>query len=87
MLALKQGTRVHHDALERKMAPLLGTVSIHTYTALLQKLFGFYKPLEERIAALPGWHNLPVVDLGRRQKVPLLTRDLLCLKVTKSKLS
>ena len=86
MLSLRQGTRIHHDSLERKMAPLLGTVSIQTYTALLQKLFGFYKPLEERIAALPGWHNLPV-DLGRRQKAPLLARDLLWLKVTQPQLS
>jgi heme oxygenase len=86
LLALRQGIRIHHDALERKMSPLLGTVSIHTYTALLQKLFGYYKPLEERIAALPGWHNLPV-DLGRRQKAPLLARDLLWLKVTQPQLS
>ena len=68
------------------MAPLLGTISIQTYTALLQRLFGFYKPLEERIAVLPGWHNLPV-DLGRRQKTPLLARDLLWLKVTQPQLS
>src|SRR5918992_4898305 len=86
LLALKQGTRTYHDALERKMAPLLGTVSIHTYIALLQKLFSFYKPLEERIAALPGWHNLPV-ELERRQKAPLLARDLLWLKVTQPQLS
>ena len=68
------------------MAPLLGTLSIHTYTDLLQKLFGFYKPLEERIVALPGWHNLPV-ELERRQKAPLLARDLLWLKVTQPQLS
>ena len=68
------------------MAPLLDTLSIHTYTDLLQKLFGFYKPLEERIAALPAWHNLPV-DLARRQKAPLLARDLLWLKVTQPQLS
>jgi heme oxygenase len=86
LLALKQGTRAYHDALERKMAPLLNTLSIHTYTDLLQKLFGFYKPLEERIAALPAWHNLPV-DLERRQKAPLLARDLLWLKVTQLQLS
>ena len=86
MLTLKQGTRIYHDALERKMAPLLSTLSIHTYTALVQKLFGFYKPLEERIAALPGWHNLPI-DLCRRQKAPLLARDLLWLKVTQPQLS
>jgi heme oxygenase len=86
LLALKQGTRIYHDALERKMVPLLGTLSIHTYTDLLQKLFGFYKPLEERIAALPGWHNLPV-ELERRQKAPLLARDLLWLKVTQPQLS
>jgi heme oxygenase len=86
LLTLKQGTRIYHDALESKMAPLLDTTSIHTYIALLQKLFGFYKPLEERIAVLPGWHNLPV-DLGRRQKAPLLARDLLWLKVTQPQLS
>jgi heme oxygenase len=86
LLTLKQGTRIYHDALERKMAPLLSTLSIHTYTALVQKLFGFYKPLEERIAALPGWHNLPI-DLCRRQKAPLLARDLLWLKVTQPQLS
>ena len=86
LLTLKQGTRIYHDALERKMAPLLGTISIHTYIVLLQKLFGFYKPLEERIAMLPGWHNLPV-DLGRRQKAPLLARDLIWLKVTQPQLS
>ena len=68
------------------MAPLLSTLSIHTYTALVQKLFGFYKPLEERIAALPGWHNLPI-DLCQRQKAPLLARDLLWLKVTQPQLS
>jgi len=68
------------------MAPLLGTLSIHTYTGLLQKLFGFYKPLEERIAALPGWHDLPG-ELERRQKAPLLARDLLWLKVTQPQLS
>jgi heme oxygenase (biliverdin-IX-beta and delta-forming) len=86
LLALKQGTRIYHDALERKMAPLLGTLSIQTYTTLLQKLFGYYKPLEERISALPSWHNLPV-DLGRRQKAPLLARDLLWLKVAQPQLS
>ncbi len=86
MLALKQGTRIHHDALERKMAPLLGTISILTYMALLQKLFGFYKPLEERIAALSDRHKLPV-DLGRRQKAPLLARDLLWLKLSQPQLS
>jgi len=86
LLALKQGTRICHDALERKMAPLLGTISIPTYIVLLQKLFGFYKPLEKRIAALPDWHNLPV-DLERRQKAPLLARDLLWLKGTQPQLS
>ena len=86
MLALKQGTRVYHDTLECKMAPLLSTLSIRTYTDLLKKLFGFYKPLEERIAALPDRHNLPV-DLDRRQKAPLLMRDLLWLKVTQPQLS
>lgn len=86
LLALKQGTRIYHDALERKMTPLLGTLSIHTYINLLQKLFGFYKPLEERIAALPAWHSVSV-DLERRQKAPLLARDLLWLKVSPSQLS
>ena len=86
LLALKQGTRIYHDALEGKMAPLLGNLSVHTYRALLQKLFGFYKPLEERIATLPALHNLPV-DLGRRQKAPLLARDLLWLQVTQPQLS
>jgi heme oxygenase len=86
LLALKQGTRIYHDALERKMAPLLGTISTPIYIALLQKLFGFYKPLEKRIAALPGWHNLPV-DLERRRKAPLLARDLLWLEMTQRQLS
>ena len=86
LLTLKQETRIYHDALEGKMAPLLGILSIHSYTALLQKLFGFYKPLEERIAQLPGWHDLPV-DLDRRQKAPLLARDLLWLNVTQPQLS
>ncbi len=86
MLALKQGTRAYHDALEGKMAPLLDTLSIHTYTDLLQKLFGFYKPLEERIAALPASQDLPV-DLERRQKAPLLAKDLLWLKMTQPQLS
>ena len=68
------------------MAPLLDTLSIHTYTDVLQKLFGFYKPLEERIAALPASQDLPV-DLERRQKAPLLAKDLLWLKVTQPQLS
>lgn len=82
LLALREETRIHHDALEGKLAPsLLGTISTGGYTTLLWRLFGFYQPIEEKIFGVPDINTLPV-GIERRRKSPLLARDLLHLGIT-----
>jgi heme oxygenase len=73
--ALKRATQAHHDALEHRMAPLLGPISFDDYGSLLKRLLGFYGPLEERILALSVCQAIPL-DVGRRAKAHLLARDL-----------
>ncbi len=87
VLKLKQGTKTYHDALERRLAPLLiGAVSTRVYTILLRRLVGFYEPIEERVLEAGGLRALPI-DVDRRRKAPLLARDLLHLGITQPELA
>lgn len=71
---LRHETRSSHDRLERhpRLAPLTtDTLTRETYAALLERLLGFYEPLEEAL----GCHA-ERLGLGDRWKVDLLVRDL-----------
>lgn len=52
-------------------------LSLEQYQAVLQRLYGFYQPMEDRLNVL-AWSE-PVFDPGARQKTPLLVRDLQAL--------
>lgn len=86
MLVLKSQTSAYHEAIERQMGLLLGAVTQQEYGKLLQRLLGYYLPLEARILALPEWRStLPEVKI--RQKSHLLITDLEHLRVSAEKCS
>ena len=71
---LRHETRSLHDQLERhpRLAPLTtDALSREAYGELLERLLGFYEPLEARLAT----QEAPVA-LADRWKTPLLVRDL-----------
>jgi heme oxygenase len=78
MLALREGTRAQHERLESNLDLLDGGVGLEAYRALLERFYGFYLPLEDRLALLVDWSGL-AYDYDDRRKVPLLERDLSAL--------
>ncbi len=80
LATLKQATWPHHQRLEQKLALLDPGFSRADYLRLMKALWGYYRPLEARLANLPelrAW--LP--DFGRRLKSRLLEADLRALGV------
>ncbi len=81
---LKAETKLYHDRLEHERYTRRLTqddLRIEEYILVLQKFFGFYAPLEERIGAVPEW-SMVELDFTARRKTPLLIRDLCCLGAT-----
>jgi heme oxygenase len=76
--ALKQATRGHHDRLESRLDIMGPAYGLAEYTRLLQAFLGFHRPLEARLARVPG---LParVPDLQQRAKAGWLAEDLTVL--------
>ena len=85
MQQLKAATRYAHDALEAQVNLVRLATSPTAYHALLQRFYGFYLPLELRLATLP-WTTV-AFDLAPRRKTPLLRRDLLHLGETSATLA
>jgi heme oxygenase (biliverdin-IX-beta and delta-forming) len=75
---LKQSTRIHHDRASNNLDILRIHLSIEEYRDILQKLWGFYRPLEALIAHGIEW-PLSVLNFDHRKKTPLLERDLYIL--------
>lgn len=74
---LRQETRAEHDAIER--TPLLRALfmpgfDVSSYLALLAAQFGFYQPLEARLASCRHF--------GGARRTSLLARDLAALGLT-----
>lgn len=87
MLRLRERTRPLHDRLERhpRLRPLLDeALTPEIYAALLEKQYGFYEPLERRLAAGADWRQLSF-DFEARRKTPLLRRDLAALGIPSSR--
>lgn len=83
---LKTGTSTRHAALERRL-PLLDPNLSHTaYRHFVQRLFGFYDPLETRLLALPWWQSVGI-DYVQRRKTPRLRHDLLALGDTEASMA
>jgi heme oxygenase len=82
---LKIQTDGHHQSIEtvkrfgRMFSP---DYTLAEYTELLQKFYGFFKPLEATFQAHPDWvQGLEVSSfiLAERLRTPLLEKDLLAL--------
>jgi heme oxygenase (biliverdin-IX-beta and delta-forming) len=80
LATLKQATWPHHERLEKKLELLNPGFSRPDYIRLLQAFWGYYRPMEIRLEAIPelvGW--LP--DFFQRTKLPLLETDLRILGI------
>jgi heme oxygenase len=75
---LKAATSTRHAALERLLPLLDANLSHATYRQYVQRLFGFYAPLESHLLALPWWDAVGL-DYTLRRKTPRLHQDLQAL--------
>ncbi|HVK06901.1 MAG TPA: biliverdin-producing heme oxygenase [Armatimonadaceae bacterium] len=75
--ALREHTRPQHERLEARLDILERTRALGPYRTLLERMYGFYAPVEAALAPLlregAGWTY--------REKAPLLARDLAALGV------
>ena len=78
---LHQATRLAHRRLERQVDIYRPNVDVHNYRRLLQALWGFYQPMERKLAVLAD-HNLPSSYSQQRRKAPRLEQDLLALRMS-----
>lgn len=85
MERLKAATGAEHARLEAQVDLARLVASPESYHALLQRFYGFYLPLEQRLAAF-AWQTV-AFDLAPRRKTPLLVQDLLCLGETAATLT
>ena len=77
MQRLKQETRPYHVALERQVDLTQLCSALDAYQQLLQRFYGFYLPVEQKLDQLP-WHTLGF-DYPARRKRALLEQDLATL--------
>jgi heme oxygenase len=69
MAGLKAATAEHHERLERRVDIAARLRSRDAYRELLERFYGYYRPLEARLA--PHGQTFPI-----RPKAPLLARDI-----------
>lgn len=75
---LRRETRPQHAALEHALPPFDSQLALGTYLALLERFYGFYEPLEQRLRGQP-WYREIDLDYDARLKTPRLERDLMAL--------
>lgn len=79
LAALRRATRRLHERVEEALQLLLDPgLSLRQYRGIVASFYGFYAPIEERLASVPGWPVIGI-DLEVRKKTPLLRRDLQAL--------
>ena len=77
-LQLKEDTRTVHETLEARLIPFLENIADgNAYAQLLRAFYGFYHPLETRIATQISAAVLP--DAAERRKAAWLLEDLALL--------
>jgi heme oxygenase (biliverdin-IX-beta and delta-forming) len=74
MHAFRRATAVDHERLERRLDIEARFASLASYRALLERLHGFYAPVEDRLA--PFVDDLAGLDYVGRRKTGLLILDL-----------
>lgn len=83
---LKLATRERHAAIESRSVLLDPQLSLPAYYDTLTRFFGYYAPLEDRLADALIRHGADIAFEGR-YKCPQLTRDLAALGATPQKLA
>lgn len=83
---LKAATGTRHAALERQLPLLDPSLSHGTCRQYVQRLFGFYDPLEKRLLEVPWWSEIGF-DYAPRQKTPRLRQDLQVLGGTEQSIA
>ncbi len=76
MARLKQETKLYHEQLEANPYSLAmsdGTLTLEMYSEMLQRFYGFYRPIEARL------QQFAPIDIHARLKTPLLEQDLRAL--------
>ena len=76
MGALKAATAAHHERLEQRVDIERALTTRESYRALLERFYGFYRPLEDVLAPI----DVPGLDYTR--KLPLIEADLQALDST-----
>ena len=75
---LRKETRAAHSRLEAAVQIERRVANVPEYTDLLERFYGFYRPLEERLEPLGDW-SAHGIDFRARRKTPWLEADLLGL--------
>lgn len=78
LAVLKEQTRRQHERAERTLDLPSRLASAGHYAALLARFYGFYTPLEDRLAAVGGYAAVGL-DFAARRKAHLLVADLASL--------
>ena len=73
---LRERTRPLHDRVEGRLDILSFTRSLDRYQALLQRLYGFYVPVEDVLVPLTAVSRIHGIDYKERRKSPHIVRDL-----------
>lgn len=73
---LKDQTRAEHVAIEGALDLMRDDLSLAAYRRLLECYFGFYAPVEARLAGLLSSAAIGGLDFEARRKLPLLQDDL-----------
>lgn len=82
---LRQATAAAHQDLERRLPFMADAFSLQDYIGLLRAYYGFYVPLEERLA--PHARQIAGLKWPQRVKVDLLAQDLLRLGHSQAELN
>jgi heme oxygenase len=82
---LKRETAALHQCLEARLGLLEPPLSIHRYRQVLERFFGFYAPLEIRLARLAAAG--PRIGFPLRARAGLIESDLLALGLSRRELT
>ncbi len=80
LAVLRRRTRCEHDAIERSVPLMSDSVTVGAYTRTIERFYGFWQPMEERLRATLGLRECGF-NLSEREKARLLALDLRSLSV------
>jgi heme oxygenase len=75
---LKRSTRSLHVDVEQSLDIPHRTRNLAAYRKLLERFYGFHRPLEDALARVSGYEHIGL-QFAARRKLPLLRDDLLAL--------